>query len=380
MKVGLCGFGDRIGYLAELFRLNIPEFDPVAYADPADVPSGFRRMDSDYSRLLRRYETLESMLDRERLDLVLIGSPNVFHFEHLSMSLDAGAKVFCEKPVVVSEEQTFELLKNLKESGFDRVMVGLVLRYAPLYKDLIRFSESETLGDVMSIDASEHIRPAHGGFFFRDWRRKTELSGGFLLEKCCHDLDLYAGLVKSRPLRAASFGGCSFFTQSNQHLEKETRYKRWPSNWNDTASSFSGDADIVDHQTALIEYENGVSLSFHTNLHAPNAIRRFCVIGSKGMAEGDFAKGSLTIHSSQTGEIEFDRQYQRDGMSVHYGAETEMATDLSNHLYEGAPLPVSIVDALEAGLTAIRIDDARRSGQVLELSDTWKRFDEAISP
>lgn len=377
MKVGLCGLGDRIGYLAEIFRLNIPDFEPVAYADPAAVPSGFRRMDSDFARKLRSYQDLQTMLDQEPIDLVMIGSPNVFHCDDLCMSLDAGLKIFCEKPVVVSEEQTLRLLKKLNEYGTDRVMVGLVLRYAPLYKDLIRSYESDALGEVMSIDASEHIRPAHGAFFFRDWRRKSELSGGFLLEKCCHDLDLYAGLVKSRPSRVASFGGCSFFTERNQHLEEEPRYKRWPSNWNDTSSAFCGDSDIVDHQTALIEYKNGVRLSFHTNLHAPNAIRRFCVIGSKGMAVGDFAKGSLAIHSSHSGEIEFDKQYKRDGMSVHYGAEAAMASDLSKHLHENAPLPVSVIDALEAGLTAIRVDDARRAGQVLEMSSTWKRFDDA---
>lgn len=378
MKVGLCGFGDRIGYLAELFRLNVPDFEPVAYADPATEPCGFRRMDSEFASHLRGYQRLEAMLDRERLDLLLIGSPNVFHCEHLDIALDAGLKVFCEKPVVVSEEETIGLLKKLNQYGTDRVMVGLVLRYAPLYKDLVRLHESGALGEIMSIDASEHIRPAHGAFFFRDWRRKTELSGGFLLEKCCHDLDLYAGLVKSRPTRVASFGGCAFFTRYNQQLGEEARYVRWPSNWNHTANSFTGDADIVDHQTALIEYENGVRLSFHTNLHAPNAIRRFCVLGGNGMAEGDFAKGFLNAHSAATGELVLEKQYKRDGMSIHYGAEAEMATDLSNHLHEGAPLPVSVVDALEAGLTAIRIDDARRSGQVLEMNDTWKRFDGAI--
>ena len=269
-------------------------------------------------------------------------------------------------------------MEYLGKYGTDRVMVGLVLRYAPLYKDLVRYSESGEFGEIMSIDASEHIRPAHGAFFFRDWRRKTELSGGFLLEKCCHDLDLYAGLIKSRPTRVASFGGCSFFSKHNQHLEDEGTYQRWPSNWNDTNSSFSGDADIVDHQTAIIEYENGVRLCFHTNVHAPIALRRFCVIGSDGMAEGDFAKGFLRVHNSLSGDVAFDKEYNRDGVSIHYGAEAEMASDLAKHLHNGESLPVSVIDAMEAGLTAMKIDDSRRAGQVLELTDSWKRFDNAL--
>ena len=136
MKVGLCGLGDRLGYLAEVFRRAIPDFEVVAYADPA--PAGVRRMDADHFRRLRGYPDLERMLDAESLDLVMVGSPNVFHCDQLCTVLDAGIRTFCEKPVVVSEKQTFRLLSKLMKHGSDRVMVGLVLRYAPLYADLTR--------------------------------------------------------------------------------------------------------------------------------------------------------------------------------------------------------------------------------------------------
>ena len=81
------------------------------------------------------------MLAAESLDMVMIGSPNHFHYEQLRLALEAGVKVFCEKPVVVSEEQTFGLLELLRRHGANRVVVGLVLRYAPLYVDLLRLAE-----------------------------------------------------------------------------------------------------------------------------------------------------------------------------------------------------------------------------------------------
>ena len=377
MKVGLCGLGDRMGYLAEIFRNTIPDFEVVAYADPA--PTGFRRMDAEYVRRLIGYCDLEQMLDGERLDLVMIGSPNAFHCDQLCAVLDLGIKIFCEKPVVVSEEETFRLLRELRRHGSDRIMVGLVLRYAPLYRDLIHLADDGTLGNIVSIEASEHIPPVHGAFFFRDWRRKTDLSGGFLLEKCCHDLDLYAGLVKSRPRRVVSFGGCSFFSAQQQHLDRERVYHRWPAVWHSTESSFSGDADIVDHQVALIEYHNSTRLCFHTNVHTPDAFRRFCVIGSEGMAEGDFVRGYLKAHNAVSGECTFDSSYEDDGMSMHYGAEEKMAADITQHLDSGASLPVSVVDALEAGLTAMKIDESRASGEVLDLTNLWTRFDETLA-
>ena len=377
MKIGICGLGDRMGYLAKMFQDTIPGFDIVCYADPE--PTGFRRMDKEHVRRLRGFKNLESMLDKESLDLVMIGSPNVFHCDHLCTALDRGVKIFCEKPVVVSEEDTFRLLKRLTKVGSDQIIVGLVLRYAPLYQDLVELANQDVLGEIISIEASEHIPPIHGAFFFRDWRRKTKFSGGFLLEKCCHDIDLYAGLVKSRPRRVASFGGNSIFNQRYQHLDSESTYHRWPTKWQNTDSSFSGDADIVDHQVAMIEYCNNTRLCFHTNIHTSDAFRRFCVIGTNGMAEGDFVRGYLKVHRAVPKECVLDANYSDDEVSMHYGAEEKMATDIAKHLEQSSPLPVSVLDALIAGLTAIKIDESRRSGEVLDLTALWARFDNALN-
>lgn len=376
MRVGICGLGDRMGYLANVFPKVIPDFNLVAYADPS--PTGFRRLSQDQIRKMNSYENLQPMLDKENLDLVMIGSPNLFHCDQLCTALDNGLKIFCEKPIVTTEDETFRLLAELRKHGSDQVMVGLVLRYAPLYQDLVELAQGDKLGSIISIEASEHIPPVHGAFFFRDWRRKTSMSGGFMLEKCCHDLDLYAGLVQARPRKVASFGGRSFFDEQNKDLDGEHVYNRWPATWNRTESSFSGDTDIVDHQVALIEYCNGVRLCFHTNVHTPDAFRRFCVIGSKGMAEGDFVRGFLKVHNAISRECILDSSYKNEGMSMHYGAEEKMANDLSEHLYKGTPLPVSVLDALEAGLTAIKIDQSRESGQVLDLTELWQRFDTTV--
>ena len=48
----------------------------------------------------------------------------------------------------------------------------------------------------------------------RDWRRLEKYSGGFMLEKCCHDIDLYNSIVGDRPSRVISFGGRNNFIPS----------------------------------------------------------------------------------------------------------------------------------------------------------------------
>ena len=43
----------------------------------------------------------------------MIGSPNHLHLEHIKIGLNAGVKMFAEKPIVIDENQSFELAKLL---------------------------------------------------------------------------------------------------------------------------------------------------------------------------------------------------------------------------------------------------------------------------
>jgi predicted dehydrogenase len=213
----------------------------------------------------------------------------------------------------------------------------------------------------------------------RDWRRSGGWSGGFILEKCCHDIDLYQGLVGSRAQRVASFGGRKSFVPENDPRRRGINdlevYHLKPSGWMGSDKVFDSEGDIVDYQTALCEFEDGSNLAFHTNLNVPDEYRRFAVIGSKGMAEGDFVRNFFRVHDAYTGKKLVDRSYVASGMSVHYGADEQMIGDIFDHITDGKKLPVSIVDGLAAGMTAIKMDEARARRQVIDLTETWRRFD-----
>ena len=131
-----------------------------------------------------------------------------------------------------------------------------------------------------------------------------------MLEKCCHDIDFYSMVVQSRPMKVSSFGGRRSFIKDHQpqgSLEEFTKYNL--EGWEALDNVFDSDADIVDHQVAIVQYENGATLSFHTNMNVPDEFRRFAIIGSKGMAEGDFVRGFLKVHDSHTGKKIYDENY-----------------------------------------------------------------------
>lgn len=382
MRVGVVGLGFRLGYLGHVFRALDESFEIAGYVDPQ--PAGLATLETHGISAGTAYATAEELVARERIDLLMIGSPNHLHLDHIRIGLGAGLKVFCEKPIVATLEQTYELAGLLARHETRRLMVGLVLRYSPHFRRVMAAKFEGMLGEVVSIEASEHIEPEHGAFFMRDWRRYEQYAGGFMLEKCCHDLDLYNAIVGARPERVASFGGRKSFVPENspakQGINDLDVYHRKPSGWLGTDKVFDSDANIVDYQTAIVEYANGAAMAFHTNLNVPDQFRRFCIIGSKGMAEGDFVRGYLNIHDAHTGRKIVEERYPaRTELSQHYGADEQMAADILAHMKTGANLPVSALDAMEAGLLAMAIDQARKTRSVVDLRPFWDRFDRELT-
>ena len=380
MKIGAIGLGNRIAHVYhELSQIN-QDADLVAFVDPQPIGKDYAEKNNFFPS--QEYSSLNEMLLNEKLDLLMIGSPNHLHLDHIKIGLNAGIKIFAEKPIVIDEAQSFELARLLGEFGQDQVLVGLVLRYSQHARSVRELINKNVLGNIISIEASEHIMPWHGGFFMRNWRRKEKFSGGFMLEKCCHDIDFYNMIVGCRVKRVASFGGRSSFIPENKpekNLEEFTKYNL--SGWEAKESVFDSDADIVDHQVAIIEYENGATLAFHTNMRVPDEFRRFAVIGTNGMVEGDFVRGFLKAHDQQNNvvlEEDYGAAFGKE--KGHYGADNLMLKDINQHLInsEKINLPVGVKDCIEAGLIAMKIDESRKTGKIIDLTSSWSSLDKEM--
>ena len=178
--------------------------------------------------------------------------------------------------------------------------------------------------------------------------------------------------------------GCSeyeIFIPKNSpidNLEEFSKYNLF--GWESEKKAFDSDADIVDHQVAIIEYENGATLAFHTNMRVPDEFRRFAVIGTNGMVEGDFVRGFLKAHD-QKNNIVLDEDYGAafGASKGHYGADRLMLQDINNHLLNSAiKLPVGVKDCIEAGIVAMKIDESRKTGKVIDLTSSWNKLDEEM--
>jgi predicted dehydrogenase len=378
LKAAACGLGNRLAAVVEhLLRAAGGRIALVGWSDPS--PAGLPHLEQRGIRSGRGYDDPERMIAAERPDLLLVGSPNHLHLEHIEAGLAAGCRVLSEKPVVIDAEQTWRLARLLARHGHERVLVsGLVLRSAPLTRAVRGLLAQGRLGRLVSVEANEHLNAEHGGALMRNWRRRREWAGSYLLEKCCHDFDIYQALVGARAARVASFGGRDIFVPANAELEApragKKPYRSWSSGWNGIDRVFDSDADVFDHQVAMVQYANGVRLAFHSNTHSAFHQRRWLLAGTHATLECDLATARLRV----AGIHGVSEDIPVDTGTSHYGADAGMADDICAHLFEAKPFPVRVVEALEAGLTCMAIDEAARTGTVVDCAPWFARLDREL--
>ncbi len=373
MRVAIIGLGMRIaGVWKHLRAAAAGRLELAGYADPD--PVGLAQLAESGLRTGRAFADHRVMLAELRPDAVMIGTPNHLHLAQMRDALAAGCRVFTEKPVVISPEDTWAAAELIRAAGPERVQVGLVLRSSPFFRAVA--ASLPRIGQVVSMEANELLPPEHGGFLMRDWRRRRAWCGSHILEKCCHDVDLLQ-TVAGRVARAASFGGRSIFTPENRHLDRDGRYRAWWKGWQGTDEVFASDGDILDNQVAILETESGARLTFHLNNHAADRQRRWHICGLEGAIEGDFADPLLRVRRVYE-PAEGVRYAEGDG-GGHYGADEAMAADLAGCWLDGRPFPVAPKAALEAGLACMAIDLAQREGAIVD-AGPWMRTLDGILP
>jgi len=375
-RISVAGLGRRIATVIKHLVAAAPNMRLVGYVDPS--PFGASMLAKAGIETGPAFENVDAMLDQSKPDLLMVGSPNHLHLDHIKAGLAAGVRIFSEKPVVRTEDETWELAELLSIHGPDRVLVGLVLRSSPLVQAVT--AKLDQLGTLISMEGNETLHPEHGGFLMRDWRRAQAHGGSFLLDKCCHDFDLYALFTRSRPRRVVSFGGRRIFTDDNATLADnkyqggEPAYSLWQPGWNGGNSVFGSDADVTDHQTALIEYESGAQLAFHANTHAGIPQRRWYLAGTDATLEADLVTNRLTF-ANALGETAPTIETVEGAADEHFGSDPAMGHDLAAHLLDGAPFPVNVKDAMTAGLTVMAVDRAMETGSVVDCAPLWEKLD-----
>ena len=361
-------------------------------------------------------------------DAVINGTGDADHVPTTLPLLKLGYDVLLEKPFAVSLRE-MEQLAAAAAAGSSRVMICHVLRYAPFYAAVKKHILAGDLGEIMSITTAEHVSYHHyAGVFVRGrWHRYTEGHSSFLMQKCCHDLDLITWFMSGiAPKRVSSLGSLSYFTRRHAPensgsyclvdcpCEKECLYsvrklmldhddlwihylmpelayidhdrKEVEAALRDTGRPcgrcvFKSDNDLVDRQHVSIEFENGVIATHELVGGTSRPMRKIHIVGSAGELYGIFDDQKYSICSPaperEIGEEfvvrEFSLQDQGDvsGASDGHGGADELLPYDFVSLVRNEPCSISctlLEDSINGHRIGFAADQAMREHRVIELN------------
>ena len=371
--IGLIGCGLRIQMLLPVIPGLGEKIRVEALCDPN--PESVQKTRTQFCPEARVCETYQEVLADPMVKWVMIGSWNCFHREQAVAALEAGKHVFCEKPLATTIEDCLAI-KRARDAAGTQFAIGFTLRFSPLYRKVKALLEEGQIGEIVSMEFNETLGFDHGGFIHSDWRRFEKNSGPHLLEKCCHDVDLVQWFIGSLPRRVASFGGLNFFIPENRrHLERvgtnpsgRRAYSGWDFAYH-VVDPFTAEKDIIDNQVAILEFENGVRATFHTNCNTNLPERRMYFCGTEGTMRIDANTGRIELR-----RIGYEEELQELGETIddgHAGGDPVLGLELAQAMLEGTPPAAGLEDGLTSAITCLAIDQARKTGSVVDLAPLW---------
>jgi predicted dehydrogenase len=185
IRIGLIGAGAvvQVAHMPVLKKLKQVELAAIC---DSDLPKA-RALATRFG-IPDVFDDIEDLLAHERIDALLIATPNHLHESHILAALSAGAHVLVEKPLALSAAAGQKIAKAAEKR--DRVvMVGMTHRYRPDVQAVRSFVQNGELGEIDSIRSSWHVaRPARTALGWR--QRRDEAGGGVMLDLGLTMLDL----------------------------------------------------------------------------------------------------------------------------------------------------------------------------------------------
>jgi len=179
-------------------------------------------------------------------------------------------------------------LADAASAASSTYFVGFTLRSAPFYTRLKSLLEEGRIGDLGMVGCRECR-----GYFTATYCFSQERSGGVLLNKNCHDFDLYNWYVDADPVAVTAYGG--------QHVHTEN-------------------TDINDHSTVIVRYDDGTVGTLELRLCAPfgERTRMYELRGSAGILRAPEESGAVDLYTRETQ----DRLTVSQRGGGHAGADT----------------------------------------------------------
>jgi predicted dehydrogenase len=326
---------------------HMPDVELVAIADPNQTPSewALKACGDRFSPAV--YPDYRDLV-KEDIEAVIIATPNFTHLNVVRDIMDTGMHILLEKPMCTTMEDCGELVQ-ISDERDALTWIALEYRYMSATEEFLR--RLGDIGELKMMFIREHRFP-----FLRkvdNWNRFNRLTGGTLVEKCCHFFDLMNLAIGAQPVYAMASGG-----QDVNHLDE----------------SYGGEKpDILDNAYVIVDYDNGVRACLDLCMFAegsPNE-QELTATGSLGKLEVKIPDNTCSLYWRDDREPESSIVAHNPAinyMGYHHGASFLEIRDFIDAITNQRSATVTTRDGYNAVAVAIAAQESIKTGSRVEIS------------
>ena len=242
LKAGIIGYG-YMGHFHHNKMLQFPE--RVEAAAVYDISEEARIKAKEKG--LKVFGNLEDFLG-EKMDLVIVATPNQWHAAYAIAAMEAGKNVMVEKPAAMNAEEFENIMECERRTG-KLFTIHHQRRHDADYRTVVRMIRSGKLGNITSIES--RVFGERGVCF--GWRGDPEYGGGMLYDWGVHLVDQMLQLFVGQKIRRVQARLASVLTPA-----------------------------VDDYVEVMMEFESGVCAKVYVATFVLEKLPRWFVFGDRG--------------------------------------------------------------------------------------------------
>ncbi|HEY0075428.1 MAG TPA: Gfo/Idh/MocA family oxidoreductase [Abditibacteriaceae bacterium] len=363
-------------------------------------------------------------------DVIINGTMDREHVPTSVPLLQAGYDLLLEKPFAINEDEVWQLASTARQHG-NKVAICHVLRYAPFYVAIRQLLAQQAIGEVLNIQTTEHISYHHMAVAFirGKWSNRARSGSSLLIAKCCHDLDLLAWMKSGiAPRAVSSFGSLMYFRPERAPQGAGTRclvdcpiepqclysarkhYIDHPQRWRyyvwqelehiaeptleqkieslESSNPYGRcvwkcDNDVVDHQSVIVEFEDGSTATHNMIGGAARPSRSIHILGTHGEIQGVFEDSRFVVrhidprpgHEYSEEVVDLNVSGDMHGaFGGHGGGDMRLVEDFVRLVRGEAPSlsTTTLEDSINGHLIGFCADRAMEEKRVVDVTSSLK--------
>lgn len=332
----------------------------------------FQKQGIDLS--IAKYDNASTLIQDPNVDLIMITTPQCAHKDPALTALKSGKKVYLDKPIAHTLEDTIAIIEAEKRTQ-NEILLGFTRRYEAPWRKAYELLQEGVIGELHMLQIRDII-PFNT--YFHRWHRKRKWSGDAINDKSSHHMDVFNWFTGSRASKITGFGGQRVYTPKEDaptrclECDLECPYRANPTRGQIKSPeelSLTGDswihandeysrvdtcvylpgADILDHASIQIAFENGMIASLFLSFFGPKAEDQETLelVGTKGRIILTRHTGILDVVTDYGQTHDMIDCKKGDFASSHFGADLELIRELRT-FYDGASPLVSAYNGYEA--------------------------------